>query len=71
MIGSHLRTERQCDTNWAYSFEVARVQVLLHAVHDNAVVLRRATSVVQVVDVRTALIVQVTQVHSNKMQNLP
>ena len=45
----------------AYSFEVAHVQVLLHAVHDNA---RWATSVVQVVGVRTALILPVPQVYT-------
>ena len=50
----------------AYCFEVAHVQVLLHVVHDDAVVSRRATSVVPVVGVRTAVIHPVPQVHSNR-----
>ena len=33
---------------WAYCFEVARIQVLLHVVHDDAIVSRRATSAVLV-----------------------
>ena len=41
--------QRDSETNkWAYCFEVADVQVLLHVVHDDAVVSRRATSVVPV-----------------------
>ena len=47
--------------------EVAPVLVLMHAIHDDAVVLRRATSVVLVVGTKTVLILIVPQVHSNKM----
>ena len=49
----------------AYCFDVAHVQVLLHVVHDDAVVSRRATSVVPVVGV---VILPVPQVHSNRAQ---
>ena len=41
--------------------------MLLHAVDDDAVVLRRVTIVVQVVGVRTAPILPVPQVHSNEL----
>ena len=70
MIGSQWETERQCDNKWAYCFEVAHVQVLLHVVHDNAVVSRRATSVVPVVgvSVRTLVMLPIPQVHSNRAQ---
>ena len=42
--------------------------MLLHVVHDDAVVSRRATSVVPVVGVRTVVILPVPQVHSNRTQ---
>ena len=50
----------------------AHVEVLLHVVHDDAVVSRRATSVVLVVQVhvgvRTVVTLPVPQVHSNRAQ---
>ena len=49
-----------------HRFKVAHVQVLLHVVHDDAVVSSSATSVVPVVGVRTVVILPVPQVHSNR-----
>ena len=70
MIGSQLKSERLSDTctNWTYYVKVARVQVLLCVVHNDAVVSRKAMSVVLVVDVRIAVMLPVSQVHSSKAQ---
>ena len=45
-------------------------QVLLHVVHDDAIVSRKATktSVILVVDVRIAVMLPVSQVHGSKAQ---
>ena len=65
MIGSQLRNERQCETTVSrflmfkcYCMQYTTMQLLL----------RRATNVVLVVVVRTAIILPVPQVHSNKAQ---
>ena len=42
--------------------------MLLHVVHNDAVVSRKATSVVLVVDVRIAVMLPVSLVHSSKAQ---